>query len=150
MALKPIIIRQLESSGDDHLLQALARMTDPWYKLLPLSNGKWQPNTDVLEADDHYLVRMELAGVDKESINIYYQGDHLIVYGNRLDPLSKSAIRYLQLEVNYHEFERILILLREIEPESIEADFDSGFLMIKIPKQRLEESISRQIKVNLK
>jgi HSP20 family protein len=148
MTPKTIVVSRLNGTNHD-LMRSFTRAFDPWQQFLPLSNGKWQPNTDVLETKDQYLIRMELSGVKREDINIYYQDGKLLVYGQRRDPQNRSGVRYLQLEINYHEFERILLLPDEIESDKIEAHQEEGFLLITIPKQ-CSAVLSKRIKVDLK
>jgi HSP20 family protein len=136
--------------GDDDLgARSMSRLFDPWQHFLPFSNIKWQPNTDVMETDDKYIIRMELAGVIRDNIEIFYQDERLVVSGRREDKMAKKPVRYLQLEMNYSEFERILLLPENIDEKAIEAHFEEGVLCIEIPKRK-DEMMPRKIRVELK
>jgi HSP20 family protein len=148
MPRKPLIITRIDRSNVD-LSRAFGRFVSPWQQFLPISDGKWQPNADVLETDDHFIVRLELAGVPKEQVHILYQEGRLVIYGQRQDPLAKSPTRYLQLEINYHEFERVIIMPDDVQEDRIEAKMEDGILRVVIPKVK-ESMVGKQIKVNVK
>ena len=141
-----IAVRGGDAFGDvDHLFQ---RLMNPWQTMLPMANGKWQPNTDVLEASDHLLIRMELAGVPRENIHIVFHEGRLVVHGFRKDPLDQQNVRYLQLEIHYNEFEKVIVLPEEIEVDGIDAKLEEGILLINIPRKQSSQ-LERKIKISI-
>lgn len=149
MPKKPIVIARFNGPMDQFFRSSMNQMMDPWQRLFPLSSSKWQPHTDILETKDAFLVRLELAGVDKDEVSIVYQDDHLAIYGRRQDPMARTSVRYLQLEINYQEFERVIVLPQEIEAESIEAHLENGILLISVPKTK-PSLVSKKIAVSVK
>jgi len=148
MTKRSLFITRLDRNNVD-LNRLFSRVNANWQSLLPLSDGKWQPNTDVLEAAESYIIRMELAGVRKEDINILYQDGRLLIYGQRRDPVTDQRACYVQLEIHYHDFERLLILPDEIVEAEIEAKLEEGILWITVPKPK-QSQIERKIKVEVK
>ena len=147
MPKKPLIITRIDRANVD-LSRVFGRFVSPWQQFLPITDGKWQPNADVLETDELFIVRLELAGVPREQISIVYQEGRLVIFGQRQDPMAKGPTRYLQLEINYHEFERVILMPDDVQEDKIEAKLQDGMLQIVIPKQK-EAMMGRQIKVNV-
>jgi HSP20 family molecular chaperone IbpA len=48
-----------------------------------LSRQIWRPATDIVETQDAFVLRLEVAGVPEESIEVTADGDRLIVRGCR-------------------------------------------------------------------
>ncbi|HNT30153.1 MAG TPA: Hsp20/alpha crystallin family protein [bacterium] len=149
MVKKAIIVNRLPNQLSSDIQRLFNRMANPWEELLPLSNGTWRPNTDIVETPKEYIIRMELAGVEKDAISITLQNNALIIFGERRDPIRADNERYLQLEINYHDFERIIPLPDDIETEDIEAMFENGMLFVEIPKQK-PATRSKTVKVTIK
>ena len=92
----------------------------------------WRPPTDVYETDDCVVVKVEIAGMDDEDFQISLDGKRLIISGIRRDPASKLG--YQQMEILYGHFETDVHLARAIEEEKIEATYQNGFLVVRLPK----------------
>jgi HSP20 family protein len=92
----------------------------------------WRPPTDVYELDDCFVVKVEIAGMQGDDFNISLDGKLLTVGGARHDPSAKLA--YQQMEISYGAFETEVVLPRAIDPNSIEANYQNGFLTVRLPK----------------
>jgi HSP20 family molecular chaperone IbpA len=97
----------------------------------------WHPFTDVYEDETQFLVRMELAGIDPESLEIRKDGRCLVVRGTRPDPLRGRPLACHQLEISYGTFERVLCLPVDFREEAVRPEYhrSSGFLEITIGKE---------------
>ena len=111
--------------------------------------AKWHPLVDILEAEDRLVIKVELAGVEKNDINISLEKNCLYISGKRKEILPPDVKCYHQMEINYGEFERILPLKDGITKSSIEAKFGNGFLTIIIHNKPRENG-KRSIKVDVK
>jgi len=110
----------------------------------------WRPNTDICEHPDGLLVRLELAGVPEQQINIQLTEQKLTVSGNRLSCLDeKGAVRYRfrQLEIEYGAFHREITLSYPVDAKRVEARMRDGLLEIQLPRAR--SGPARAIKVNI-
>ena len=129
--------------------RAMYHLNSPWHQFLPLSDGKWRPNADIVETPAALIIRVELAGVNREDISIMVQSDHLVLTGKRHDTSYEDACRFIQLELSYHEFDRIIALPPHIDQKQIEAQLEDGILLITIPKvapPEMQKTISIKIK----
>ena len=101
-----------------------------------LADRRWKPLTDIYEVNGEVIIKIELPGVQKEDIALTLEGRQLVIRGTRAHSLlKKSGIVYHQMEINYGEFERILILPQVIDMEHTKAELKEGFLYITLRKK---------------
>jgi len=92
----------------------------------------WRPPTDVYETDTSAVVKVEIAGVEKENVEISFANRILTVTGTRRDPTDKLA--YQQMEIKYGGFRTDVFLPWTVKKGDIEASYEDGFLVIILPK----------------
>jgi HSP20 family protein len=92
----------------------------------------WRPPTDVFETDDCIVVKVEIAGMEKEDFSIVLDAKTLIISGVRHD--SSAKVGYQQMEIFYGQFETAVHLPRAVDEEGIEAIYQDGFLLVRLPK----------------
>ncbi|MEP6903424.1 MAG: Hsp20/alpha crystallin family protein, partial [Actinomycetota bacterium] len=80
------------------------------------------------------LVKVELAGVSAEDIEIEIQGNVLYIAGTRRDKSCAAGVSYHQMEITYSRFEKTLTFPASIEGAHIEHNFDNGLLIIHLLK----------------
>jgi HSP20 family protein len=97
-----------------------------------VATRKWHPLTDIIETEDRIIIKLELAGVEKDNISITLDKDRLTISGCRKETLPPNIKGYHQMEINYGEFERVLPLKQGTGKASISATFGNGFLTITI------------------
>ena len=68
------------------------------------SGRLWNPAADVYRTQDGWLVKLDLAGVRAEDIQITLDGDLLRVSGLRRDGFCGEGISHYQLEITYSRF----------------------------------------------
>lgn len=94
----------------------------------------WRPPTDVLETDEAYLVRVEIAGMEENDFTILIDGRYLAIRGVRSDIPERRA--YHQMEIRFGEFSSEVELPGPVALEGIEAAYGNGFLQVRLPKAR--------------
>ena len=117
----------------DALFREFFRATGP---VTQMPRGVWRPPTDVFETVDAVVVKMEVAGVRKEDLEVTFEDKALRIRGRREErfPEKKAAVN--QMEVEYGVFERNIPIRQPVDPEKIEATYTDGFLIVRIPKLR--------------
>ena len=98
----------------------------------------WEPNADVLESEEGFTVFVELAGINPEELKIYYSPTRhaLLVRGSRKQPSTFRCHKCYQLEMQYGQFEKLLILPSgSVQRDGIKAKFENGILQILVPKK---------------
>jgi HSP20 family protein len=98
----------------------------------------WVPNTDVYATDNGLVVKVELAGMRSEHLEITVEGSQLRIAGNRPDVCRSAKASFLVMEINYGPFESVLELPPGYDLSQAKAAYLNGFLRIDVPlAQRL-------------
>ena len=105
----------------------------------------WNPKVDILEEDDHIVLKAELPGVEKDKISIDVDGRVLTLKGERSIENEVKEDRYTLRERSYGSFKRSFTLPLETDSEKIKAEYKDGVLNLNIPKP--ETSKTRQITI---
>lgn len=98
------------------------------------SGQLWYPAADVYQTEDGWIVKVELAGVSAEDVEIDIQGNVLYIAGCRKDRSCAVGMSYHQMEITYSTFEKSLQFPAAIEGARIEHNFDNGILIIQLWK----------------
>ena len=98
------------------------------------SAQRWVPATDLVEHDDHFLLRADLPGLSESDVNIEFHDGSLTVSGERKAEHTQRERGYYRLERQFGQFSRTLTLPEGIDPEAVKASFANGVLEIWIPK----------------
>ncbi|HNS51055.1 MAG TPA: Hsp20/alpha crystallin family protein [Anaerolineae bacterium] len=93
--------------------------------------GAWRPPTDVYETGDCIVVKVEIAGMRLDDFLVSLEGRQLTIAGVRRDPAEKLA--YQRMEVLYGRFETEVHLARVVDESHIEAAYEDGFLIVRLP-----------------
>lgn len=98
------------------------------------SGQLWYPAADVYQTPDGWVVKVELAGVSPEDIEIDIQGNVLFIAGCRKDRSCAAGVSYQQMEITYSNFEKTLRFPSTIEGAVVEHEFENGLLIISLRK----------------
>jgi len=98
------------------------------------SGRLWYPAADVYSTPDGWLVKVELAGVSAEDVEIDIQGRSLYIAGCRRDKSCAVGTSYHQMEITYSRFEKTLNFPASIEGATVEHNFENGLLIINLKK----------------
>lgn len=112
----------------------------------PLREGLWRPRVDLSEADDEYIVSMDLPGLSKDDVNVTLEGNTLNISGERTREHTEEEGSYRRLERSHGRFYRSFNLGDNVDPDKIEAEHRNGVLTVHIPKT--ETSRPRQIEIS--
>ena len=102
---------------------------------------RWRPPTDVLEGPSGLSVKIELAGMHEDDIDVTLFEDMLVVTGRReeeaLDGIDchSRECRYHESGVRYGPFQAEVYLPLAVDPEQVVARYERGFLYITLPRR---------------
>src|SRR5208283_1302399 len=97
------------------------------------ARAHWVPNTDVYATDSGLVVKVELAGMHSEHLEITVEGSRLRISGNRPDGCRAAKASFLVMEINYGPFESVLELPSGYDLSAAKAVYVNGFLRIDVP-----------------
>ena len=99
------------------------------------SSGKalWVPNTDVYVTDMGMVIKVELAGMRSENLQISTEGQQLRISGHRLDGCRAPKCNFVVMEINYGSFESVVELPPGYDLSMAKASYLNGFLRLDVP-----------------
>ena len=98
-------------------------------------SGKlWYPAADVYSTAEGWIVKVELAGVSAEDLEIVIEGSILNIAGTRRDRVCAVGMSYHQMEITYSRFEKTLRFPGSIDGARIEHNYQDGLLLIYLRK----------------
>ena len=130
------------------------RFTEEAFGFLETPNRFWQPSADVHETGTGIVIKMELAGVTADNIQVSLSADgrRLTVAGVRSEAAQERSSRTgcHQLEIYFGPFERTFTIPGEFETErdEIGATLKEGFLTITLPR-RAQSVTTRSIPIEV-
>lgn len=139
---------QLDKIGDivDHRMHKVFREELPtrWDKLFGMEGHL---AIDLIDKEDHLLLRAEVPGIKKENLEISASEDSITIKGEHKHSSEEKAENYFRSERRYGTFIRTIALPVEIKPDAIDAILKDGILEVKMPKKEIKKSKKVQISV---
>lgn len=102
------------------------------------SSPEWRPRLNLYETPDTFLVCVELAGVQREKIDVRAENGALFVSGVRERPelpLSASEVSVHLMEIDSGQFQRKVAIPLDVDIDSIRATYRHGYLWIVLPRR---------------
>ncbi|MBP6876043.1 MAG: Hsp20/alpha crystallin family protein [Candidatus Eisenbacteria bacterium] len=132
-------------ANDDSSLMNRWSMFDELFGLSPATSCDWMPALDVRENESAYSVKVDLPGMNREQVEISFEGDVLTISGERKEESEKADGQVHRTERFVGKFTRSLRFPGDVQPEKIEAAFQDGVLEVTLPKA--EAARKRRIEV---
>jgi HSP20 family protein len=108
---------------------------------------RWIPAMDVVETEDHFVLRADLPGLSEKDVNIELEDSVLTISGERKAEHEQRNEGYYRVERASGSFSRSLTLPEGVNADGIQASFDSGVLEVRIPKPEQHKPRKVQISV---
>jgi HSP20 family protein len=108
----------------------------------------WTPSVDIVEQENAFVIKAELAGVSKDDVKITLHENILTIRGEKKQEKETKESNTHRVERSFGSFQRSFNLPGMLKGDSVEATFADGVLTISIPKA--EEAKPKQIEVKVK
>lgn len=106
----------------------------------------WTPQVNLYEMDHTYVVCVDLAGVDKEKIDLVVAEGQLRLRGQRVVPTppregeenadpANTRLRVHLMEIDHGPFSREVDLPEDVDRDRINASYRNGILWVELPKR---------------
>jgi HSP20 family protein len=112
-------------------LEQMFRSVNPMFSL---SERNWSPQMDIYETQEEIIIRAEIAGVDKENLQVEINSRAVQITGTRSEQTRIPGGTYRLAEIQYGSFERILYLPAPIDTEVVTSSYVNGFLQLRLAK----------------
>ena len=111
-------------------------------------HGELLPAFDIAEADDHFIVKADLPGIEPKSLDISLSGNLLTIRGEKKEEREEKTERYYTVERQFGSFSRTFMLPSDVKEEGIEASYKDGVLNVTIPKSARTKQKKIQVKTS--
>jgi HSP20 family protein len=111
-----------------------------------VASSKWKPPTDIYETDEALVIYMDIAGMTSEDFSVKFADGILTISGER-KPRREGKPHYHAMEVQVGPFERRFRLPVPVDPASIRASYEHGFLDVRLSKLPPQLSEPQSVKV---
>jgi HSP20 family protein len=118
-------------------LEQMFRSVNPMFTL---SDRTWSPQMDIYETPEEIIIRAEIAGVEREHLEVEINSRAVRIYGSRSELPRIENGTYRLAEIQYGSFERILYLPAPIDTEVVTSSYSDGFLQLRLAKKVQSES----------
>ena len=142
-------VRELHSMQNE-----MNRLFNTFFDSPTPSNGggntlarRWIPAMDVVETEDHFVLRADLPGLSESDVKIELEDNILTVSGERKSEHEQKGEGYYRVERAFGSFSRSLTLPEGVDADGIQAKFDNGVLEVQIPKP--EQQKPRKVEISL-
>lgn len=108
---------------------------------------RWIPAMDLVETDDHFVLRADLPGMSQDDVDLSLEDNVLTVSGERKAEHEERREGYYRVERASGAFSRSLTLPEGVDGDAITATFDKGVLEVRIPKP--EERKPRKVQIQV-
>ena len=133
--------------GFGHVVRQMNKMLDQmhkgYYNFLP--NETWTPSVNLYETETAYLVCVDLAGVEKDKIEVVLTEGRLRLRGARAVPIQPDGgeaeahqgkrLRVHLMEIDHGGFSREVELPHDVQHDRVSANYKDGLLWIELPKK---------------
>jgi HSP20 family protein len=93
----------------------------------------WIPNTDVYVTQGNLVIKVELAGMHRDDLELAVEGNRLLINGHRPDGSRTAKCKFLVMEINYGGFQCVIEVPEGYELNQAKAAYQNGFLQITVP-----------------
>ena len=108
---------------------------------------RWIPSMDLVETEEHFVLRADLPGLSEEDVSIELEDNVLTVSGERKAEHEEKKEGFYRVERSFGQFRRSLTLPEGVDADKIAATFDKGVLEVRIPKP--EERKPRKVAIQV-
>jgi HSP20 family protein len=141
-ASMPITVAGPFGNFNPQVSKMMEQLTKGYYNFLP--SEVFTPNVNLYETENDYQVCVDLAGVEKDKIDIVVVDQRLQIRGSRPVPPCPSPpcpagdqrqMRVHLMEIDHGAFAREVELPEDVVTERISAKYIDGLLWIELPKK---------------
>jgi len=95
------------------------------------------PSVNIYEHNDYYLIKVEVAGIDKNNIEVSVSDNQLLtISGEKKSEKKSNDGKVLKEESFFGKFKRVIALPQDVDSSKIDVKYENGILNIKVAKDK--------------
>ncbi|MDX1456065.1 MAG: Hsp20/alpha crystallin family protein [Marinobacter sp.] len=110
--------------------------------------GQWQPDVDIEQKTDKYIITADIPGVDPKDISVSMDNGMLTIEGKRESRVEEKKENYRCIEREYGTFYRSFSLPDATDAEKIKAHVHHGVLEVTVPKAETPQQKRIRVEVD--
>ncbi len=110
------------------------------------ATAEWGLPLDVVEDEDFFLVKASLPGIKPENVEVTFNKGMLSIRGEVKDESETTKGQYHLRERRFGAFSRTISLPSSVKADDIQASYEDGVLLLKMPKS--EEVKPKRIQIS--
>ncbi len=114
----------------EYMRERMGRLYDQIAQQGP-DQSPWQPDIEVDETEEFYLVKAELPGITRENVELQVDEHSLSITGSIREEQSEHTMHRRAGRFFYRT-----VLPRDIDTEKVQANMREGILTIRLPKTK--------------
>ena len=103
------------------------------------------PAAEVLDTKDHYLIRLELPGADKDSIDVKATERSLTITADRKNTTDVKKMTHLISEIKEESWKRTFTFVNALNKDNLKAIYKDGVLEITAGKAQTHTSVKVKV-----
>ncbi len=133
----------MDNISSIRLKRLQGRLGDVAYELTRVQFGQlassptWRPAINAYRCTEQITICVDLAGVDRQGLDLRVEGRRLVIAGRREAPEPSGnlleTLQVLAMEIDYGSFERQLELPADVDSQRVRAEQRNGLLWIYLP-----------------
>ena len=116
-----------------------------YFDMFNIPNNKEYMKTDIYEKDNKYILEIDLPGIKKENIKVFYENGYLTISAEK-NALSSDPSAYIRRERFYGEIKRSFYIGIKNEAD-LKAKYTEGILTIIFPKEDVPKKETKNINI---
>ncbi len=119
-------------------------------QLMKANMVDFNPREDIKQTADHYIVSMDIPGMEKDKINVEVKSGMLIVSGERKSEVKEQKPnQFYRQERSFGHFLRTMPLPSDAKADHIEAKYTNGVLTVTVPREKAskEKKVGQKVVV---
>jgi HSP20 family protein len=133
--------------GFQEMQQYVNSMVDSHLTRAKLGNLGY-PRVNVQDTNKSYIYEFDLAGVPKKDIKLAIDENNVLTLsGTKEDKMENKSGKYIQQEIFYGSFNRVMQLPDDIDQNKLETKYDNGILKLTIGKKEVKKPKSKILQI---
>lgn len=116
------------------LFNEFERLFDRAYRGSVDTPTTWGLALDVIEQDEHFIVKTSVPGINPDDLNITLEDNVLTIQGETQSEETANEGKYHLRERRYGSFGRTLRFPVAVNADAVEANYHNGVLSLTVPK----------------
>ncbi len=99
-----------------------------------VASSDWSPRVDIVEAEQEFLIKADIPGVEKDHVKVSVENGVLTIQGERKIEKEEKDAKFHRVERFTGTFVRSFTVPENVDADAIKAVFKDGMLTLHLPK----------------